>query len=176
MAVDRVARTALSELSNHILDASVPAGSLLAAILQFGVEPAPQPIGERAGDEEEVLPISEHAIFPLRLVFHPNAGPSLRIKGLGDFSGAHLSLVGNLRGCLEQDVEAGKPPHDHRFVPSGRLGDSKGQVRQHAKRCRDEFAEEYEVIEGVKPDSPILVHSRNPHGYRLDPEAQFVER
>jgi hypothetical protein len=54
------------------------------------------------------------------------------------------------------------------------MGD-KATVRQHARRCRKEFAEEYELLEGRKPDAPILVQSRSPHGYRLDPEARFVD-
>ena len=37
MAVDRVARAALGEMADHILNGTVPAGSLLAAILQSGV-------------------------------------------------------------------------------------------------------------------------------------------
>ena len=89
-AVDRVAKAALSEMADAILNGAVPAGSLLAAILQSGVEPAPEPIGGRAATRTTASPISEHPIFPLRLVFHPDAGPDLRIKGLGEFSGAYL--------------------------------------------------------------------------------------
>jgi hypothetical protein len=59
-------------------------------------------------------------------------------------------------------------------VRAGLLG-GKGVVRQRAKRCRDEFAMEYEIVEGCKPDSPLLIHSKPNHGYRLDPEARFVE-
>jgi hypothetical protein len=85
-----------------------------------------------------------------------------------------LGLVGQLKPYLEQDLEAQLPPSRHTFVAAGSLGD-KGTVRQRVKRCRDEFADQYEVVEGRRPDSDILVHTKPSEGYRLDPEARFVE-
>ena len=83
VAVGRVTRAALQEMTDHILKGTVPAGSLLAAILQSGVQPAPEPIGDVAGGQDELLPDLEPPIFPLRLVFDQDAGPFLHIKGLG---------------------------------------------------------------------------------------------
>jgi hypothetical protein len=175
IGVDRVAKAALNEMADHILSATVPAGSLLAAILTSGVRPEPEAVSDVAGSEDEALPDSKHPIFPLRLVFDPDAGPFLRIKGLSEFRGAHLGLVGRLKPYLEADVDAQRAADDHKWVPPGLLGDNKAAVRQHAKRCRDGFADEYEVVEGSRPDSHILVHSKGPKGYRLDPEARFVD-
>jgi hypothetical protein len=175
IVVDRVAKAALGEAGDHILNTAVPAGSLLAAILQSGVVPTPESVGDVVGDEDEPRLDPEHPIFPLRLIFHADAGPTLHIKGLGEFRGAHLGMVGGLKPYLEEDVEAGLPPDRHRWIPTGRLG-NKGTVRQHARRCRDEFADQYEAVEGRRPDSHLLVHTNSPKGYRLDPEARFLEK
>jgi hypothetical protein len=173
-AVDGVAKAALSAMSDDILGGTVPTGSLLAAILHSGVEVAREPLGDLLDDEEDD-PIWEETIFPLRLVYDPNAGPHLTIKGLGSFSGAHVGLIGRLKPHLESDLAAKLRLEEHTWVPPGRLGElSKDTVRQHARRCRREFATEFEAIEGAPPQVPILVQSKPSKGYRLDPEARFV--
>lgn len=172
-AVDRVAQEAIGENARPILDQDLPAGSLLASLLAPSKTLEPERLMPEAGQEDIPPTDGRHSIFPLRLVYDPDRGPLLRIAGLGEFAGAHVSLVGQLRGPFEEDLAAGRTPEDHRFTEPGRLG-PKGTVRQHAKRCRDLFAAEYEVVEGVRPDTDILIHSSGTRGYRLDPHARFV--
>ena len=135
--------SAIAELADHILAKRVASGSLLASLLLSGVQATPETVRDDVADSER-LDVAQ-PIFPLRLVLDPAAGPHLRIKGLGEFRGAHLGLVNQLRPFLEEDVEAELSPQEHRFVAPGRLGGAKGTVRQRAKRCRDEFAEQFET-------------------------------
>lgn len=171
-AVRRVAETALAGMAGGILDGTVPSDSLLGSLLRSGATPRlDMPVAE---SEVETALDGSASIFPLRLVFDPAAGPLLLIRGLGEFRGAHLGLVGALRPYLESDVAASMPPESHTFVDAGKLG-GKGAVRQRAKRCRDDFAKEYEIVEGSKPEYPILIHSKHSSGYQLDPTARFIE-
>ena len=151
----------------------------LAAILQSGV-------GARAGADRRVgrrrgrtcSAFRTRPIFPLRLVFDAGRRSSLcGSSGLGRVQGAHLRLVGKLKPLPRRGRAR---PVDRRTItsslPTGRLGDSKGTVRQHAKRCRDEFAEQYEVVEGRQARPPTFWFTRRTTtGYRLDPEARFVD-
>lgn len=168
-AVRRVAEAAIGELAPTILD-SVPRGSLLGSLIGASLQ-EPAESTDAIQDEGPEFDAGQ-SLFPLRLVYDPEGGPGLRIKGLGDFRGAHLGLVGRLKPFLEENVDACRSPEAHRWIAPGLVGD-KSTVRQHASRCRSEFAEQYEVVEGRAPDSPILIHSKRPRGYRLDPSARF---
>ena len=122
-------------------------------------------------------PMSEHPIFPLRLVFHPGRRSCSTHQGSGGVQRRppwpwwESEAVPRSRMSRREAAARSAPVRS-----IGTAGRQQGQVRQHAKRCRDEFAEQYEVVEGVKPNRHILVHSKSPQGYRLDPEARFVER
>jgi hypothetical protein len=162
-AVRRVVEMEIRSAASAIVQEVIPSDSLMAALLTSALNRRPAPVG--LDDETEVeAPLSDgdDSIFPLRLVF----GPFLRIRGLGEFAGAHLVLVGDLKPYLEADLQA--QADEHRWIPSGHLG-VKNTVRQHAKRCRDEFAAQYAAVE-----APILIQSRKPRGFRLDPEARFL--
>lgn len=167
-SVSRVAEAAVRDLAPRILQ-GIPSGSLLASLSQASDEPA---VSAELVEEEALPARAGQDLFPLRLVYDPDGGPELLIRGLGMFRGAHLGLVGRLRPFLEADVSAGLPADDHRWVPTGTVG-PKDRVRQHARRCRNEFAEQYEIVEGRKSDSHILIQSQPPHGYRLDPDSRF---
>lgn len=177
-SVRGVLAEAISAASANVVDGVVPACSLLSTYLQsaseagieemsFLVDAAPAAATPDATD-------APAGIFPLRLEFDAGAGPYLRIGGLGEFRGAHLKIVDGLKPNHDAACAAGLEPDHHEFVLAGALGD-KGTVRQHAKRCRDEFAESYEAVEGAPPQEHLLIHSNaRGQGYRLDPEARFV--
>ena len=177
-AVRRVVEEVISRHSDWIVDRKIPPGSLLAALLEDAFQPEEDaPIGSVPPDGPP-LPGQPAGMFPLRLVFDPDRGPWLRIAGLGEFTGAHLTLVSDLKPQHDEDCAENLAAAAHRYVPSGSLG-PKGKARQRAKRCRDAFAEAYECIEGSRPEAPILVQtgerSGQRFGYRLDPEARFVD-
>ena len=114
-------------------------------------------------------------LHPLHLVLvSGQKRTTLRIKGLGAFSGAHLELVVNLRPYHQEDRAAGLEPHQHRYIAAGWLGPSKAAVWQNVTRCRKAFAEAYEAVTGAKSPSELVVQGQRQRGFRLDPEARFV--
>jgi hypothetical protein len=173
VAVRRVVEVALVRHAGNIIDEAVPPTSLLAAITRGGVKPPPAPavLAEEAGVSAEQDAAT--SIFPLRLSFDPDAGPRLHIAGLGAFSVAHFDIVDKLRPYHAQGCAASGST-DHEFVAPGRFG-NKELVRQHVRRCRSEFSTAYEAVEHRAPDNPILIQNQPRRGYRLDPEARFVE-
>ena len=173
-AVRRVLKEAVDRHFDRIADCTVPPNSLLAAFLQNTFQPEEEASIDPVRSEGPRVPGQAPGMFPLRLVLDPDRGPWLRIAGLGEFTGTHLTLVSHLKPQHDEDCAENRKAAAHRYVPAGRLG-AKGKVRQHAKRCRDDFAAAYECIEGSRPDVPILVQSRPQSGYRLDPEARFVD-
>lgn len=173
--VRRAVKTAIEDHTDSVLDSTVSPTSLMAALLASASEPALRETSFAPGAVQPgSIPDGSSSIFPLRLVFDPDRGPHLRIIGLGEFQGAHFGLVRNLKPWHDEDCAKQLTPESHRYVAAGRLG-SKETTRQHAKRCRDELADTYESIEGTRPADPLLIHSKNPGGYRLDPEARFFD-
>lgn len=172
-SVDAVAQAVVREFAGRILDHDVPAGSLLASLLAPEGALAAESTGapEHEGGDASWDPQSP--LFPLRLVYRPDLGPELLIRGLGEFRGAHIGLIGDLRPYLEADAEAQAAPDQHQWVTAKMLRKSKDAVRQQAHRCRRQFADQFESVEGYRPESEILVHGRTGSGYRLDPEARF---
>ena len=79
--------------------------------------------------------MSAAAIFPLRLVFDPPPALIFTSRDLGEFRGAHLGLVGQLRPYLEEDVEAELSAAGASVRCPRETGRQEGTVRQHAKRA-----------------------------------------
>lgn len=175
MAVNDVLEKMLRQYGPLIIKGAVPEGSLLATVLKDGVE-APVATVETIETDDQVVANGVEGIFPLRLTFDPDGGPRLHIVGLGDFSGKSFQVVGNLRPYHEEDRLSAKSADKHRFIPTGRLGESKASVRQHVNRCRAALAETYKAVEGELPDKALLIESGSHKGYRLDPTARFVEK
>ena len=173
-AVYGVLQNMLRQHGSLIIDGAVPEDSLLASIIQDGVV-APVSAVETVEADDPAVADSADGIFPLRLTFDPDDGPRLRVVGLGDFSGKSYQVVGKLRPHHEQDRKNATSPERHRFVPPGHLGETKEKVRQQIKRCRSELAEAYEIIEGQPPETDLLIETGNPHGYRIDPRARFLD-
>jgi 7-cyano-7-deazaguanine synthase in queuosine biosynthesis len=172
-SVRSVMARALSDLAGRVLDRSVPPQSLLAIVLNSASDPERNETSFSPPPKRRFDRRTE--IFPLRLVAVADGNrPILRILGLGRFKGAHLALVLNLRPHLEEDCAAGLAPEQHRYTAAGHLG-VKETVWQHARRCRREFAKEYEVVTGSASPPDLVVQGERQRGYRLDPEARFVE-
>ena len=174
MAVNDVLEKMLRQYGPLIIKGGVPEDSLLATVLKDGVA-APVPTVETVEADEPAVADVVEGIFPLRLTFDPDDGPLLRVAGLGDFSGKSYQVIGKLRPYHEQDRKSATLPERHRFVPPGHLGETKERVRQQIKRCRSELAEAYEIIEGQPPETDLLIETGNPHGYRIDPRARFLD-
>lgn len=173
-SVHAVLQRVVQEQATSIVEGQVPEHSLLAAVLLDGV-PTSKQVVVALEAEEPSLTDTEEPMFPLRLIFDPDAGPLLRVVGLGKFSGRPFQVVGTLRRFHEEDCMAATSAECHRFIPAGRLGATKDSARQHVSRCRAELAEAYAAVEGQPPDQDILIESKPHKGYRLDPLARFVE-
>jgi 7-cyano-7-deazaguanine synthase in queuosine biosynthesis len=128
------------------------------------------------------LPLDEdlRSIFPLKVTLE-ETGKRLRltVRGLGSIEGAPVTAVKGLKPYHAEDVTAGLGPHEHRYVPAGGLAaamsTSKQDTVQRVRRCRRDLAEQYEAVEGVPPPTPLLIENRKQKGYRLDPNARFLE-
>jgi hypothetical protein len=112
--------------------------------------------------------------FQCARIYDPDGGPRLQIRGVSEFRGGHLEIIGSLKRYLEEDAEAGLAAEQHRWITPKMLQRSKEAVRQQVSRCRREFAREFAAIEGRAPDRHILVEGKRPKGYRLDPDARFA--
>lgn len=115
-----------------------------------------------------------HSIFPLSVVLEKGSKDwTVKVAGLGDIIGAPANLVADLEPYHRNDVEQGVRRDEHRYLMPYDLHASKASVRQNVKRCRDQLAELYELVEGEPPPRELLIEGKAPKGYRLDPEGRF---
>ena len=84
------------------------------------------------------------------------------------------ALVEKLKPYHDADVERADPRPSIATCRPGLLG-RQSTIGQHARRCRNAIADAVRA-EGCRSRSAEpLVQSRKHHGYRIDPEARFVD-
>lgn len=182
-AVSRVLKAETGRLSAAIIDQSLPSSSLLRMVVsaRTGMPILPD-ITQVAPifDSVPVIAPTERedtgtdALFPLRVsMYSRGTRPELEVKGLGIVTGRPAGVAHALRAQFEADIAEGLEPDDHAYVAAGTLtqeaGPSKEAVARNVKRCRDQLAEFHFVVEGALPEHDLLIESRRPRGYRLDP-------
>lgn len=138
-------------------------------------DPTTAGIGANDGISEDV------GIFPLRVRiegFTPR--PCITVIGLGELKGPRASVLFPMRLSLQADVAALRQPEQHELVATGALAAmldwSKRQYAQYVLRCRTDLADYYAVFAEAEELAPLLIQTREQHGYRLDPTARFVAR
>ncbi len=104
----------------------------------------------------------------------------LAVRSLGEVYGAPARVGHHLRPQFEVDLSKGLPGEAYEFTPAGKLamcdGTTKQAVAQNVKRCRDALCDFYRGIHGEEPQDALLIQSRKPNGYRLDPDCRIVSR
>ncbi len=185
VAVKSVLEQALRDHATAILEQTLPETSLLRAFVadrsrSIEMPELEQPVTRiepdhtAATEDEEAGPL-----WPLRVrMYNENGVPVIDVKGLGTVRRAPASAAHALRPQHEQDRDAGLGLDDHRYVAAGILspaaGSSKEAVAQNVRRCRHELAKCYKVVEDCWPEHDILIQSRRPYGYRLDPTIKLL--
>lgn len=169
---------AISQNSDALVRQQLPETALLRMVVAERLAlPAP-PAAVAMGFNDEQKSRSPGDIYPLQVQIGDSAESAwVTILGLGEIRGMTATPAWALKWYHIDDRQADTEYEDFRFMPGGALGNhlnvSKQVVRQRIKRLREEFAELYEVIEGMPPQAPILIHSGGNRGYRLDPQCEM---
>lgn len=115
---------------------------------------------------------------PLKVAFYFEEGiPMISVEGLCRLRGSPAKVAHSLKVVFDQDRAAGLKPDSHRYVPVHTHPDcqmTKEMARQAVRRCRKGLAEAFFDLNGVQPSSHLLIQSRSPEGYRLDPLTRIV--
>lgn len=167
---------AIKENSEALLGSRLPETSLLRMIVaDRSVLPAPiSSVLIPLADTEPGLSDATESGRPRARISGSHSSARVVIEGLGEVVGLNASPAVALLPRYASDKDAHLPADLFRYVSGGdlsqELGVAKPTVRQRVKRLREEFADQYEAIQGSRPDSPILIQSRGMRDYRLDPE------
>jgi 7-cyano-7-deazaguanine synthase in queuosine biosynthesis len=170
---------AISAHSAAIVAQSLDPTSLLRMVVTEKTSlPKPTTTVKIAAAQQNPLPPHEASLSRLRVSISGSARSArVIIDGLGEVSGMNATPAWALKPNYDTDRNAGIAPDAYRFMAggeiAGKLGAAKPAVRQQIKRLREEFAEQFEAIEGVAPSEPILVQSRGSRDYRLDPDCEI---
>ncbi len=179
--VRRVLASALSENSDTLLEQRLPDSSLLRMV-----------VAEQAAIPDHVPKIAKvdapsgapqawsSSIYPLKVRISGSAtNAHVIISDLGEVSGVNATPAWALNRWQLEDRSSNLELSEFRFFPGGELAGAlnmtKHVVRQRIKRLRDEFAEQYEAIEGKPPSEPILIHSQGSRDYRIGPECELLD-
>lgn len=109
--------------------------------------------------------------------FTENERPVVAVKGLCRVEGAPASVAHLLKPTFDEDRAAGRSPSDHKYVlvhaqPGCEM--SKDQARQNIRRCRKILSDAFSDLHGHTPPGPLLIQSKSPKGYRIDPETRLT--
>lgn len=165
----------------------VPVSALLATLSvdDAGV-PATEPIPAGQVGLEQGTVASTHGPvvhFPLQVRFYQTEGQRhsfdhLDVKDLGTVSGEPASIAHALKPVFDEDRNAGRPIDECRYTLAKNITTTKkmsaSAVTKNIQRCREELAEFYVAVEGTPPAEPLLIQSRGPKGYRLDPTIRVI--
>lgn len=160
----------------------VPASALLAMLSANDTDDAAielNPSVEAGLEEGTAASIDGPAVrFPLQVRFYQTEGQRrtvdhLDVKDLGMVSGEPASVAHALKPVFDEDRNLGRPIDDCRYTLAKNITTTKkmsvSAVTKNIQRCREELAEFYAAMEGNPPAEPLLIQSRGPKGYRLDP-------
>ena len=183
-AVQKALGQAISAAGDLIAQQTLSETSLLRMFVSKAAGPDPIALHRAVGPEVihagRTIMHGSADIFPLKVtVTGSDDMPTVEIANLGIVSGADGTPVPPLRHVHKQCHDGGLPHEQFRYLSSRdlshRLGVNSHVVRQRIRRFRLEFAELYEAIEGEPPPEPILIESGKNRGYRINPEAEFLD-
>lgn len=186
--VQAVLERAVRENADALVNQQLPATSLLAMLvgqtsandLRLPEDPRTTvPRRRPVPDVEEVDTVPDRNA-PLRVEFlQEGARHIVSVRGLGRVVGKPALIPHALRPVYDEDRRDGLIPEKHRYVPATSLplltDMSKEAVRANVKRCRKILAEYFRDLHGDGPTAPLLIQSRSPRGYRLDPLIDVID-
>ena len=125
--------------------------------------------------EEEIIPAPD---TPLTAAFFMEGmRPVVAVKGLCRVDGTPARVAHSLKPAFDEDRAAGLSPSDHKYVlvhvqPGCEM--SKVQARQNVSRCRKLLAAAFSDLHGHAPSGHLLIQSKSPKGYRIDPMTRLT--
>lgn len=165
----------------------VPVSALLATLsVEDAGVPATEPTPAIEVGLEQGPVASTHGPivrFPLQVRFFQTEGQRrsvdhLDVKDLGMVSGEPASVAHALKPVFDEDRNSGRPIDECRYTLAKNITTTKNMsvaaVTKNIQRCREELAEFYFAMEGIPPAEPLLIQSRGPRGYRLDPSIRVI--
>ena len=179
--VAQALENAISDNASAVLSLFETPTSLMAMIIiQTGSTKLP-PIKPRpptlpSGPEQNLSPQNTTR---LEISFEVQDGEHrISVRSLGVIHGAPARVGHHLRPQFEEDLAMGLHGEAYTFTPAGKLakcdGSTKEAIVQNVKRCRDELSDFYRGIYGEDPPDVLLIQSRKPKGYRLDPDCRII--
>lgn len=173
--------------SGALVLGKIPGSSLLKLVIADGAakpglpdDPrtsAPQPAFIPDISEVDLVPTKSKA---LRVAFWSDGKEQVvAVEGLGRVNGASARVPHGLKVQFLEDRLEGREPADHEFVAPGNIPGveslTKEAVRAAVKRCRKSLALDYEAVHGEPPPDHLLVQTKSPKGYRLDPTIELID-
>ncbi|WP_112321974.1 7-cyano-7-deazaguanine synthase [Oceanibium sediminis] len=184
LAVKRALDKAIRTLSAALLDRALPETALLRMVVDARVSPVTLPRVSTDPIEIQATYVPDHDegadILPLQISFRAEGNdPIVTIRNLGELRRTSARLAHILRPQYDKDLDARRAPERYAFTTAGRLaqalGKSKGSIWTSISRCHATLAELYEAVCGDPPPAPLLIESRKPEGYRIDPTCRVID-
>ena len=182
------AREALARMqaqhSRALLEHTLPETSLLRMFVaeRVGGEaalapPPPAQVSERTVPIDPAPTRQRRALLPLQVAFEDGPrGRMVDVLDLQTIAGKQAEMLHALKVPFDEDRAAQVTREQHRYLSprSIQIRGSKESLKMLVSRCRAALAEAYELVEGRPPETHLLVQSRKPQGYRLDPDIRVV--
>jgi hypothetical protein len=182
-AVAGVLEKVTREDFDDLIGARIPATSLLALLLgQAPTEPSSVPKDPRSdAPRPEVIDDIDEVDFvpdpnaPLQVSFLVDREGHfvVAVRGLGRVNGQPARVPHALKPAYDADKREELTPEQFRYQVLMGLpmleNVSKDAARQNVARLRKELARSFEDLHGNPPSGHLLVQSKRPRGFRLDP-------
>ncbi|PZV39028.1 hypothetical protein B5V02_03075 [Mesorhizobium kowhaii] len=131
-----------------------------------------------AGETSASTPAAvSHAGRQLQLTIDVRTS-KIKIKGVGELTGAHYRLVAVLAETAKQDIFELLPPEEHRFVKvqqlTKRLKMGDESVYRGVSKCRRAFGDMATAAFGEPVSKELLIENLRRHGFRLNPNIRFI--
>ena len=183
--------TAISANAGAIARKTLPFTSLIAmhsggggkAVLMLAEKPECKPelivIASEVVDED--FGRADGVDAPLEVAFFfEGTRQVLVVRGLGRVHGRPAEVANALKMVYEADRLAGLARSNHSYSSAGvlsqEMGTSKSAVAKYVDRCRGSLADYYLAINGLLPRHPLLIETKKPNGYRLDPDIRVISQ
>lgn len=187
-AVRRGLAQAIRDQAEALVARSIPETALLRLHLAatdptdavLPVDPrlaATTPPLDLVGVEERDTLLDPHR--PLEVKFFEEQGrPVVSVRGLCRITRRPASIAHVLKRYYDDDRRNTRSREDCTFVAAGVIGAdfaiTKNAVSQAVDRCRKTLEEAYLNVIGHRPDRELLIETKKPLGYRLDPDIREV--
>lgn len=189
-SVQKVLEAVVRDRAIDIVDHNIPASSLVglhlarvpgpaAALPEYRKEPVIETLPDDWPIETDIVLDPDE---PLRVGFFldPEERPVISVEGLCRIIGGDARVPHALKPIFDEDRQMRREAVDYRYAGPTRLegleGLSKQAIRASVRRCRNRLNSAFRDVHGVEPDRHLLIQSKSPKGYRLDPTIEIQNR